>query len=90
MKPLNKIKLFSRSYRKIHGRFCGLTLLTCQIPWLRAAAATDVVTEIVIMGLPIIGFHSSLMSISRKTIVVMAFFTRVPYVYTQSPYRLLE
>jgi len=38
------------------------------------------ITEVIIMALPIIGFHSSLMSIKSKLIVVMAFFTRIPYV----------
>jgi hypothetical protein len=72
------MRLLSRSFGKICGDFCDVCILTFQIPWLRALAAGDVFTEVVIMGLPIIGFHSSLMSMNRKVIVVVAFLTRVP------------
>ena len=63
-------------------------IMTYQIPWLKAVAVIDLVTEMAILNLPIVAFHSPLMSMSGKTVVMMAFFTRVPHASPASASRL--
>jgi hypothetical protein len=55
-------------------------LTVSQIPWLQAVAAGDAITEVIIILLPIIGFYNTLMPKKRRMAVIMAFYTRLPYV----------
>lgn len=64
----------------------NIYILTYQISWLKAGAVIDVITEMVTICLPMVGFHSSPMAINRKVVVVMAFFTRLPYVSRPSAF----
>jgi hypothetical protein len=50
------------------------------MPWLKAVAAGDIFTELVIILLPLIGFYKTLMPIKRRFTVILAFSTRIPYV----------
>ncbi|CAI9637214.1 unnamed protein product [Alternaria burnsii] len=55
------------------GGYC-----TSLVPWLRVLGAGDVLTETLIIIIPMVGFHGSLMSNKRKAIVMLAFSTRIP------------
>ena len=58
----------------------AMFILTYQVPWLKVLVIIDLITEMAIMSLPIVGFHSSTLGMSGKTVVMMAFLTRLPYV----------
>ncbi|KAF2828274.1 hypothetical protein CC86DRAFT_405279 [Ophiobolus disseminans] len=51
---------------------------TKSISWLNAVTALDVITEVFIMILPIIGFYDTLMPLKRRLAVMVAFSTRLP------------
>ena len=48
------------------------------IPWLRAVAAGDAFTELVITLLPMIGLYDTLLATKSKVVVMLAFSTRTP------------
>ncbi|KAF2844128.1 hypothetical protein T440DRAFT_484418 [Plenodomus tracheiphilus IPT5] len=48
------------------------------VPWLKAVVVVDVVTEMVIILLPMIGFYGTLMPVRRRATVMLAFSTRLP------------
>jgi hypothetical protein len=54
--------------------------------WLKAVAAGDVLTELIIILLPIIGFYDTLMPVKRRVTVILAFSTRIPYVQEPPPW----
>ncbi|KAH7088146.1 hypothetical protein FB567DRAFT_332148 [Paraphoma chrysanthemicola] len=50
------------------------------IPWLQAITAIDIVTELIILLSPILGFYDTLMPLKRRLAVILAFSTRLPNV----------
>ena len=56
-----------------------------QVPWLRVVAAGDILTEVVIILLPVIGLRNLHMPMKRRLLVVIAFSFRVPYAESPIP-----
>lgn len=60
--------------------FSIVRALTMQIPWLQVLTVGDIVTEVVIIMLPMVGLYKTFMNFADKATVMLAFSTRIPYV----------
>jgi hypothetical protein len=54
--------------------------MAVQLPWLWTLTVVDMLTEVLIVSLPIIGLRSLQMPFKRRALVILAFSFRLPYV----------
>lgn len=67
-------------------RLLCIHILTSQIPWLQAVTVGDIITEIIITSLPMLGLYNTQLPLKSKAAVMLAFSTRIPYVNCMTPH----